>query len=191
MTSLRSIGLYLGAGALVSLGAACTTMNGDATTTAGADAAGRYAEGQYRAEATLRSAAGATVGTASAQEVEGGLRVTLDATALPPGAHGAHVHMTGRCDAPDFTSAGGHWNPTGAQHGMENPAGPHAGDMPNLLVGTNGAGSMSVTLPGRTLASLLDADGAAIVVHAGPDDMRTDPSGNSGGRIACGVFLAI
>ena len=116
--------------------------------------------------------------------------VSLDASALPPGTHGAHIHMVGRCDAPDFTTAGGHWNPTSKQHGTMNPAGPHEGDLPNLIVGTDGRGTLAITIPGATMAGLLDADGSAMVVHAGADDLRTDPSGNSGGRIACGVFQA-
>jgi Cu-Zn family superoxide dismutase len=99
--------------------------------------------------------------------------------------------MTGKCDPPDFASAGGHWNPTGHQHGMKNPAGPHAGDMPNLDVGSDGRGHLVFTLPGGTYEGLMDEDGAAIVVHAKPDDLTTDPSGNSGGRIACGVFGAM
>ena len=118
------------------------------------------------------------------------MRVSLDASKLPPGTHGAHVHTTGRCDGPDFTTAGGHWNPTGMKHGTQNPMGPHAGDLPNLIVGADGRGSVAITLPSGTMAGLMDADGAAFVIHAGADDLKTDPSGNSGGRIACGVFEA-
>jgi Cu-Zn family superoxide dismutase len=98
--------------------------------------------------------------------------------------------MVGRCDAPDFTSAGGHWNPTQKKHGTMNPQGPHQGDLPNLVIGSDGRGTIGAVIPGATLAGLLDADGAAMVIHAGPDDLMTDPSGNSGGRIACGVFQA-
>ncbi|MDQ2893201.1 MAG: superoxide dismutase family protein [Pseudomonadota bacterium] len=141
------------------------------------------------ATAAIRTATGATVGRATAMDVTGGIRYTIDSTGLPPGTHGAHIHMTGRCDAPDFSTAGGHWNPTGAKHGTMNPMGPHEGDLPNLIVGTGGRGTLGITVPGQTMAGLLDADGAAIVIHAGPDDLLTDPSGNSGGRIACGVFL--
>lgn len=140
------------------------------------------------AHAVLRTAAGADVGRASATEVAGGVRFTLDVRGLPPGTHGAHLHMTGRCDAPDFASAGGHWNPTGAKHGAMNPQGPHQGDLPNLLVGTDGRGTIGVTIPGATMAALFDDDGAAMMVHAAADDLLTDPSGNSGGRIACGVL---
>ena len=127
---------------------------------------------------------------ATATEVAGGVRFTLDAKAMPPGTHGAHIHTVGRCDAPDFTTAGGHWNPTGTKHGSMNPQGPHEGDMPNLVIGTDGRGTIGMTIPGATMAGLLDADGAAFVAHAGPDDLMTDPAGNSGSRIACGVFQA-
>jgi Cu-Zn family superoxide dismutase len=142
------------------------------------------------AVATLHSADGKEVGRASATEVVGGLRVTIDVRGMPPGTHGAHIHTVGRCDPTDFASAGGHWNPTGMKHGSMNPAGPHEGDMPNLIVGTDGRGAIGVTIPGATMAGLLDSDGSAIVVHAGQDDLMTDPSGNSGARIACGVFGA-
>lgn len=140
------------------------------------------------ATADLRTAANADVGTATAEQVPGGVKVTIDAHGLPPGVHGVHVHTTGACVAPDFTSAGGHWNPGTTQHGSMNPMGPHAGDLPNLIIGADGRGSISMTLPGGTFEGLMDADGSALVVHAGPDDLKTDPSGNSGGRIACGVF---
>ncbi len=143
----------------------------------------------YRtAVATMRTAANADAGRATATEVEGGLRFTLDARNLPPGTHGAHIHMVGRCDAPDFTTAGSHWNPAAKQHGTMNPQGPHAGDLPNLIVGTDGRGTIGITVPGATMDGLLDADGGAMLVHATADDLKTDPSGNSGARIACGVF---
>lgn len=141
-----------------------------------------------RADAMLRTSTGADVGRATATDVAGGIRYTLDVQGMPPGTHGAHIHMVGRCDAPDFTTAGAHWNPTSMKHGTMNPQGPHEGDLPNLIVGSDGRGTIGVTVPGGSIATLLDADGAAIVVHAGPDDLKTDPSGNSGGRIACGVF---
>lgn len=111
---------------------------------------------------------------------------------MPPGTYGAHVHTTGRCDPPDFASAGPHWNPTGQQHGKNNPRGMHKGDLPNLMVGTDGRGSFEFTIPRASISGgamrMLDADGAALVVHQSADDYRTDPSGNSGGRIACGVL---
>ena len=113
---------------------------------------------------------------------------------MPPGVHGAHIHEVGSCQAPDFTSAGGHWNPLGKQHGRDNMAGPHMGDMPNLIVGQDGTGTLELLVNGATLVGgaepILDDDGAAIVIHQGPDDYRTDPSGNSGARVACGVIAA-
>ena len=149
---------------------------------------GTQLPGGARATAMLLTATGNPAGRATVTEVAGGLRYTLDAAGLPPGTHGAHVHMTGRCDRPDFASAGGHWNPTARKHGAMNPAGPHEGDLPNLIVGNDGRGTLGVTVPGGTMAGLLDANGAAVVIHAGADDLATDPAGNSGGRIACGVI---
>ncbi len=161
---------------------AATALAG-CTTTGSTDApAGRTAT------APLRTAAGADAGTVTATEMAGGIQVRIDARGMPAGLHGAHVHTTGRCDAPDFTTAGGHWNPTAKQHGTSNPAGPHAGDAPNLTIGADGSGSVTIMLPSGTMDGLLDADGSAFVIHAQADDYKTDPSGNSGGRIACGVF---
>ena len=140
------------------------------------------------ATAQLVTAIGQPAGRATVTEVAGGLRVTIEARGLTPGNHGAHLHTTGRCDRPDFASAGPHWNPTGTKHGSMNPQGPHAGDLPNLIVGPDGRGTLGVTLAGATLDGLLDADGAAMVIHAGADDLTTDPAGNSGARIACGVL---
>lgn len=144
------------------------------------------------ASADLRDSGGRTVGHASVTESGDGLRVRIEATGLPPGAHGAHLHAVGACDAPDFASAGPHWNPTDRQHGTQNPQGPHRGDLPNLLVGTDGRGTLEFVVPAARVArgrdALLDRDGAALVIHAAADDYRTDPSGNSGARIACGAF---
>ncbi len=144
------------------------------------------------AAAELRNASGQVVGTANAAPVNDGLRISLTTTGLPAGAHAVHVHTTGSCAPPAFESAGPHWNPTGQQHGTQNPAGPHKGDLPNMTVAADGSGSLSFTIPAAMLtggmSAMLDADGAAIVVHASGDDYRTDPSGNSGGRIACGIF---
>jgi superoxide dismutase, Cu-Zn family len=139
------------------------------------------------ATADLRSVDGSRRGTATLATTGGLMRLTVEGVGLTPGAHGLHVHTVGKCDAPDFTTAGDHWNPTAKMHGRDNPMGAHSGDMPNLMIGTDGRGSIAFDLPGD-MASLMDIDGAAIVVHAAPDDYKTDPSGNSGGRIACGVF---
>ncbi|KQM58866.1 MULTISPECIES: superoxide dismutase family protein [unclassified Sphingomonas] len=165
---------------------AATTLAGCATT--GAGMAGDKT--MRTATAPLRTATGADVGTVTATEMAGGIQIRIDARGMPAGMHGAHVHTTGRCDAPDFTTAGGHWNPTAKQHGTSNPAGPHAGDAPNLTIGADGTGSVTIMLPAGTMDGLLDADGSAFVIHAQADDYKTDPSGNSGGRIACGVFAA-
>ena len=149
-------------------------------------------EGAARAgsESTLRNAQGQSVGTVRVEPMGAGTRVTLRVMGMPAGTHGAHLHAVGRCDAPDFTTAGPHWNPTGRQHGMENPQGPHLGDLPNLVVGADGTGTLTATVPVPYVPgaqSMLDPDGTALVVHAAADDMRTDPSGNSGARIACAV----
>lgn len=140
------------------------------------------------ATASLRTAQGVDAGRATAREVAGGVRFTIDAKAAPPGTHGVHVHTVGRCDPPSFESAGPHWNPTGTKHGANNPQGPHLGDLPNITIGADGRGTLAMTMAGATMASLLDADGATMMVHTAADDLVTDPSGNSGGRIACGVF---
>ena len=137
--------------------------------------------------AQLRTSQGASAGSATVTPVADGLALAVTVEGLPPGQHGVHIHMVGRCDAPTFESAGAHWNPSNRQHGLENAQGPHAGDMPNLTVGEDGRGSLEHRLGGN-LDNFLDADGSALVVHAAVDDQRTDPSGNSGGRIACGVF---
>jgi Cu-Zn family superoxide dismutase len=122
-----------------------------------------------------------------------GMEVRVQAYGLEPGHYGVHLHAVGRCEGPAFESAGGHWNPTGRQHGKLNPQGHHLGDLDNLDVDETGAGRLEFTIAGASGAGaggLLDADGAALVIHAGPDDYATDPSGNSGARIACGVLSA-
>lgn len=148
--------------------------------------------GPGTATATLVDAGGVARASASAVQSADAIRLQVSAINMAPGAYGAHVHMTGRCDAPGFESAGGHWNPTNHQHGRNNPAGMHKGDLPNLMVGADGRGTLEVSIPYASISGaanrLLDSDGAALVIHSGPDDYRTDPSGNSGARIACGVF---
>lgn len=143
--------------------------------------------------ADLRDAQGSTRARATVEQSGDSLRVRIEAVAMSPGAYGAHLHNAGRCEPPAFASAGPHWNPTGQMHGKDNPKGMHKGDLPNLLVGTDGRGSFEYTIPNAGLSGMLpnrliDADGAAVVIHAKPDDFRTDPSGNSGARIACGVL---
>jgi superoxide dismutase, Cu-Zn family len=143
------------------------------------------------ATAVLHQGNGAPAGTALLTAAGDRLTLTLAIAGLPPGQHGVHLHMAGRCDAPDFASAGGHLNPASHQHGTLNPAGSHLGDLPNLTVTRLGTGTLTVELGGtraETEMALFDSDGAAVVVHAGIDDYKTDPSGNSGARIACGVL---
>ena len=149
--------------------------------------------GPVTARAELRNAAGEPLGVADFTQIGGVVRIVMEVKGLPPGAKAVHVHEVGRCEPPGFTSAGNHFNPEGKQHGALNPRGPHAGDLPNVTVEANGTGrlesaSEAITLlQGRT--SLFDADGSALVVHAAPDDFRTDPTGNAGPRLLCGVIV--
>ena len=136
----------------------------------------------------LINASGQTIGTVRAWQTAGGVTFRVIASGLPHGVHGVHVHAVGKCDPPDFASAGPHWNPTGKKHGMSNPAGPHAGDLPNVVVKANGVLGATLVLSAASMSSLIDADGAALVIHAAADDNMTDPSGNSGARIACAVL---
>lgn len=161
--------------ALVSLAAAIT---GCAT---GADP-------RYARQFALVGTGGQSLGTVSVWETAGALSLRVQASGLPHGLHGIHVHAVGRCDAPQFTTAGAHWNPTAREHGLNSPRGPHAGDLPNISVPANGVTNESMVLSGASLAGLGDADGSALVIHATADDHVTDPSGNSGLRIACAVL---
>lgn len=143
------------------------------------------------ARAELRNAGGQLVGTATFTQVGRAVRVLVEAQGLPPGAKAVHVHAVGRCEG-RFDSAGDHFNPRGRQHGALNPAGPHAGDLPNITIGADGRGRLESATELITLlsgvTSVFDGDGSALVIHAAPDDFRTDPTGNSGARIACGVI---
>ncbi len=144
------------------------------------------------AKASLKDAEGKDVGTATFSATGGGVKAKVEVAGLPPGQHGIHIHAAAKCEPPDFKSAGGHFNPAGKQHGLHNPAGAHAGDLPNLKVGKDGKGKGTFTAKGATLGegegSLFGPEGTALVIHADPDDEKTDPAGNSGGRIACGVI---
>ena len=163
---------------------AIATMPGDPTD----NAAVALATG---ANAAVRDANGRELGTLTIADSPQGIVVTGTLRGLPPGTLALHFHTVGQCEPP-FESAGGHWNPTGRQHGTENPQGPHFGDMPNLTVGADSTAQIQAATPGGALSgenALLDADGAAIMLHAGPDDYRTDPAGNAGARIACGVVM--
>ncbi len=151
-------------------------------------AAPQAASAEMRARAAMMDANGNAVGEVALRETFQGVLLHARLDGLPPGAHAFHVHTIGACEPP-FKSAGGHYNPTGAQHGMDNPEGMHAGDMPNIHVGASGALEIEVLNTMLRLDdALFDADGAAIVIHAGPDDYKTDPAGAAGPRIACGVI---
>ena len=143
------------------------------------------------AVATLQSADGSSRGTVTISSTGESVMMTVDAVGLPAGVHGTHLHTIGSCEAPDFKSAGGHLNPFGKQHGAKNPEGSHLGDLPNLDIGEDGSGSLSIALPGTPAELepiLFDADGTAVVIHADADDETSDPAGNAGPRIACGVL---
>jgi Cu-Zn family superoxide dismutase len=151
-------------------------------------------DGARHASAALYAADGQPVGWARfTQDAAGRVHVNVKVEGLAPGLHGIHLHAVGSC-RPDFAAAGGHHNPLGHQHGLDNPLGAHAGDLPNLSVNTAGQGHLNAATDRATLSagpiSLFDADGSAVIIHAAPDDQLTDPTGNSGGRIACGVIQA-
>ncbi len=144
------------------------------------------------AHADLINSQGEKIGTAKLTQSRKGVEIVIDASKLPPGVHGFHFHTAGKCDPPDFQTAEGHFNPEGKKHGLKNPDGPHAGDMQNLTVGADGTLKVKVLDPRVTLRegkdSLFQPNGTAIVIHEKMDDDLTDPAGNSGNRIACGVI---
>jgi Cu-Zn family superoxide dismutase len=140
------------------------------------------------ARATLKDATGQTVGEVTLQQTPGGILVRGTLNGVPAGEHAIHIHETGKCEGPDFKTAGGHFNPGKKQHGLMSAKGKHAGDLPNLYVGQDGKLQFEhFANNGLKLKSLMDKDGSAIVVHAKADDHMTDPAGDAGGRIACGA----
>jgi superoxide dismutase, Cu-Zn family len=175
----------VGTGVLALLLAACTpnspTVEGQRS---------RVSDG---ARVEVKNNEGETVGklTISAHS-SGGVQITGRLTDLPPGVHGMHIHEVGKCELPDFKSAGGHFNPSGKQHGEMNPQGAHEGDLGNVRIEASGATELALLAERVTLTdgpnSLLKPGGTSLVIHAGIDDLKTDPSGNSGDRIACGVI---
>ena len=137
----------------------------------------------------MRDSAGHDLGTLTLSDVQGGIMIMGNLHGVAPGEHGIHLHMTGSC-TPTFAAAGGHWNPTNKEHGKDNPKGPHMGDLMNITVAKDSTVSVMVTSPGGTLKgadALLDADGAAVVIHAKADDYKSQPAGNAGDRVACGA----
>jgi Cu-Zn family superoxide dismutase len=146
-----------------------------------------------RGQAVLKDKTGQQVGLATLTEEADGVRIEITGVGLPPGPKGLHIHTVASCEPPDFVSAGAHFNPTGKKHGRLNPDGAHTGDLPNLVVTSLGAAGLDATTKAVTLktggpGSLFGEGGTSLIIHAQPDDEKTDPTGNSGARIACGVI---
>ena len=190
---MRQAGFLLIGGAAFAVAACATDTETTGTAAAGDGGPIVSTIGPPILNADVRDAQGRSRARATVEQAGDSLRVRIESTGMSAGSYGAHIHTTGRCEAPAFTTAGPHWNPTGQMHGKDNPDGMHKGDLPNLMVGADGRGSLEYTIPHAVLSGMLptklvDEDGAAVVIHANADDYRTDPSGNSGDRIACGVL---
>lgn len=184
-----------GAVAVVLSACAATDQNGRVP---GSPAVEPYLEAPFatKAQAALIDPTGGPIGLATFTEVRQGVRVDLRMSNLAPGMHGVHIHEVGKCDPPDFATAGAHLNPLGKVHGVQNPQGPHAGDLPNIAIGSDGHGTLVaidtlVNLEPGSPFSLLSGGGRSIVVHKDQDDEQTDPAGNSDGRVACGLIKKI
>lgn len=152
-------------------------------------------DGALKARAELVNSKGQQAGAVFFEQQGDTVRITVKLENLPPGEHGLHIHAAARCERPSFKTAGGHFNPDNREHGFMNPRGPHAGDLPNIIVGSNGKATAVfttrlVTLKAGASRSLIGKDGTSVVVHQAPDDYSSDPAGHAGDRLACGAVRA-
>ncbi|KIL49075.1 superoxide dismutase family protein [Jeotgalibacillus campisalis] len=182
---IKSIGICFFIGAMLGGCNAYSPITGDEKTVPVSE------EAAPMIEVIMKDVNGESMGTALLNETEKGVSIAIKAEGLEPGEKAIHFHEKGSCEPPEFTSAGGHFNPEGKQHGFDNPEGFHAGDLPNLVVDQDGTVDLELVVEAVTLKkgaknSLLDEDGSSLVIHEGPDDYKTDPSGKSGKRILCG-----
>jgi superoxide dismutase, Cu-Zn family len=178
---------------IIALGALALTSACGGGTMADKPATTAFSAELLKGDAKVFTAKEAKVGTVTLTQAGAGVALSLRVDGLPTGTYGMHIHETGKCEGPDYKSAGAHWNPGAKQHGLQNPAGTHGGDLENLVAANGQTSRLERQLADMKLTGeggLMDADGAAFIIHALPDDNKTDPSGNSGDRIICGVFKA-